>query len=242
VHKVFDYNVHHESFQHYVSTANPQHLPPTSIAMIGRQDQANHQYDIRDFWAAADNGNLPAVSYLKAPSYEDGHAGYSDPLDEQRFLVQTINRLEKLPTRKSTAVVINWDDSDGWYDHQIGPIIYQSQASLDTLTNPGLYGSNSMRVPMSDSGAPEQGRCGVGPRIPLLVISPFSNSNYVDNTFTDQTSIVRFIEDNWLVGQRIGGGSKRRDRRNAGQHAGLRPARRTAAVPEPDHRGADGLG
>jgi phospholipase C len=92
-----DYIPHHEPFQYYASTANPEHLPPTSIAKIGYQDQANHQYDLKDFWAAADHGNLPAVSYLKAPAYEDGHAGYSDPIDEQQFLVNTINALEKLP-------------------------------------------------------------------------------------------------------------------------------------------------
>jgi phospholipase C len=69
---VNDYNVHHEPFQYYRSTANPTHLPPTSIAMIGRQDQANHQYDLRDFWAAADRGILPSVSYLKAAAYQDG--------------------------------------------------------------------------------------------------------------------------------------------------------------------------
>jgi phospholipase C len=204
---VNDYIPHHEPFQLYASTANPQHMPPTSIAAIGHQDQANHQYDIRDFWAAADSGNLPQVSYLKAPAYEDGHAGYSDPLDEQRFLTETINRLEKLPTWNSTAVIVNWDDSDGWYDHQIGPIVRQSQTALDALTGSGECGSNPLRVPLTEEGAPEQGRCGVGPRLPLLAISPFSKVNYVDSTFTTQTSIVRFIEDNWLAGVRIGGGS-----------------------------------
>ncbi|MGH2831267.1 MAG: phospholipase C [Solirubrobacteraceae bacterium] len=205
--EVNDYIPHHEPFQYYASTANPQHLPPTSITMIGRQDQANHQYDIRDFWAAADAGNMPAVSYVKAPAYEDGHAGYSDPLDEQRYLAEFINRLEKLPTWSSTAVVINWDDSDGWYDHQIGPIVRQSQTALDALTGTGECGSNPLRVPLTEEGAPEQGRCGVGPRLPLLVVSPYAKSNYVDDMFTTQTSIVRFIEDNWLGGQRIGGGS-----------------------------------
>jgi hypothetical protein len=39
------------------------------------------------------------------------------------------------------------------------------------------------------------------------VISPFAKHNFVDHTVTDQTSILRFIEDNWLSGQRIGGGS-----------------------------------
>jgi phospholipase C len=197
-----DYNPHHEPFQYYASTANPKHLPPTSVSMIGQQDQANHQYDLKDFWGAADNGNLPAVSYLKAADYQDGHAGYSDPLDEQTFITQTINRLEKLSSWKSTAVVIAYDDSDGWYDHQMGPVTTQSQTPLDALTGTGSCGTSTAKVP---SG--QQARCGVGPRQPLLVISPYSKTNYVDNTFTDQSSVVKFIEDNWLGSQRIGGGS-----------------------------------
>ena len=50
------------------------------------------------------------------------------------------------------------------------------------------------------------GRCSPGVRTPLLVISPWAKPNYVDHTFTIQTSIIRFIEDNWNLG-RIGGGS-----------------------------------
>jgi phospholipase C len=92
-----DYIPHHEPFQYYPSTANPHHLPPSSVDKIGQSDQANHQYDLSDFWAAADAGHLPAVSYLKAPGYQDGHAGYSDPLDEQQFLVDTVNHLQRLP-------------------------------------------------------------------------------------------------------------------------------------------------
>ncbi len=175
--------------------------------MIGDQDQANHQYDLKDFWAAADRGNLPAVSYLKAADYQDGHAGYSDPLDEQAFLAETINRLERLPSWNSTAVVIAYDDSDGWYDHQMGPIITQSQTSLDALTG-GSCGTNPAMVPSTDSGVAEQARCGVGPRLPLLVVSPLAKQNFVDNTFTTQTSIVRFIEDNWLGGERLGNGAQ----------------------------------
>jgi phospholipase C len=172
-----DYNPHHEPFQYFASTANPLHKPPTSVAMIGHQDQANHQYDLKDFWAAADSGNLPSVSYLKAADYQDGHAGYSDPLDEQTFLVDTINHLQQLPSWTSTAVVILYDDSDGWYDHQMGPILTQSQTPLDALTGTGSCGANTAMVPTNASGGLEQARCGVGPRQPLLVISPFSKQN-----------------------------------------------------------------
>jgi phospholipase C len=197
-----DYSPHHEPFQYYASTANPKHVPPTSVAMIGRQDEANHQYDRKDFWAAADNGGLPAVSYLKAARYQDGHPGNSDPLDEQKFLTETINHLEKLPSWKSTAVAIAYDDSDGWYDHQMGPVTTQSQTALDALSGTGACGTNPAEVP---SG--QHARCGVGPRQPLLIVSPYSKRNFVDNTFTDQSSVVRFIEDNWLSGRRIGSGS-----------------------------------
>ena len=193
---VTDYIPHHEPFQYYQSTANPNHLPPTSIRMIGKTDQANHQYDLSYFWQAADSGYLPAVSFLKAPGYQDGHAGYSDPLDEQQFLVDTINHLETLPTWSSTAVVIAYDDSDGWYDHVMGPIVSQSNdPAYDALTDPGQCGTAA-------AGAYED-RCGFGPRLPLLVISPYARQNSIDSTVTDQTSIIRFIEDNWSLG-RIG--------------------------------------
>jgi phospholipase C len=194
---VTDYIPHHEPFQYYASTANPMHLPPTSVAMIGHSDQANHQYDIADFWASADSGNLPAVSYLKAPAYQDGHAGYSDPLDEQTWLVGTINHLERLPTWRTTAVVITWDDSDGWYDDVLAPVVRASAVStLDSLSAAGVCGPSKL-VPTTSGGTPEEGRCGLGPRLPFLVISPWAKSNYVSNVLVDQSSIVTFIEQNW---------------------------------------------
>jgi len=74
-------------------------------------------------------GNLPAVSILKAPADMDGHAGYSDPLLEQEFLVNTINAIQKSKFWQSTAIIISYDDSDGWYDHQMSPIINSSSAT-----------------------------------------------------------------------------------------------------------------
>ena len=92
-----DYIPHHEPFQYYKQSANPHHLPPTSIAAIGSTDQANHQYDTSDFFSALAAGNLPAVSYVKAAAYQDGHAAYSNPLDEQTFVVNTVNSIMQSP-------------------------------------------------------------------------------------------------------------------------------------------------
>lgn len=189
-----DYLPHHEPFQYYKTIANPDHLPPKSVEMIGWTDQANHQYDISDFWNAVESGNLPAISFLKAPSYQDGHAGYSNPLEEQTFIVDTINRIQKLPEWNSTAIIIAYDDSDGWYDHVMPPIVSQSDdPNTDALLGSGLCGKPSPEM--------YKDRCGYGPRLPLLIVSPYSKVNYVDHQIIDQTSILGFIEDNWNLGQ-----------------------------------------
>jgi phospholipase C len=206
--KKADYIPHHQPFQYYKTTANLTHVRPTSTAMIGHQgDAANHQYDVSDFYAAVSAGNFPAVSFLKAPGFQDGHAGYSDPLDEQAFVAHVINYLMTNSNAwGSTAVVIAYDDSDGWYDHQMPPTVNQSATASDGLTGVGLCGSGTAALAGATATAVHaQGRCGYGPRLPLLVVSPYAKANFVDHTVTDQSSITRFIEDNWLNGQRIQG-------------------------------------
>jgi phospholipase C len=195
--EVTDYVPHHDPFQYYASTANPKHLPPTSEKAIGHTDQANHQYDISDFAETIKDGNLPAVSFLKPAAYQNAHPGNSDPLDEQTFLVNTINDIQQSGYWASTAIIITYDDSDGWYDHQEGPIVNGSNTAEDTAICSAV--ANTL------SSNPD--RCGYGPRLPLIVLSPYTRSNYVSNNLTDTASITKFIEDNWLGGERLGGGS-----------------------------------
>ncbi len=202
-----DYIPHHQPFQYYASTANPTHIRPASTAAIGTPAEtgtgkANHQYDILDFNAALAAGNLPAVSFLKASGYQDGHAGYSDPLDEQTFVVNEINAIENSSFWSSTAIIIAYDDSDGWYDH-LNNFVNGSQTTADAAG----FCAKAPTLAGVTSTAPVQGRCGYGPRLPLLVISPWAKKNFVDNTVTDQSSITRFIEDVFLSSARIGGGS-----------------------------------
>jgi len=207
-----DYIVYLQPFQYYASTRNPQHTRPSSLPDIGTNaDVANHQYDITDFTAAMAAGNMPAVSFLKPPAYQDGHAGFSDPLDEQKFVVDIVNAIQQSEFWPSTAILIAYDDSDGWYDHEMN-IVNGSASTRDALIRPGQCGSatetSANALPGVNSGtAHAQGRCGYGPRLPLLVISPWAKSNYIDSTVTDQTSIDHFIEDVFLRSQRIGNGS-----------------------------------
>jgi phospholipase C len=195
-----EYTPHWNPFQFNATTANPAHLPPSSEAAIGRTDQANHQYDLSDFYQTLKDGNLPSVSYLKGTTEESGHPGESGPLDEQTFIVNTVNQIEESRYWPSTAIVITYDDSDGWYDHV-------SPESAGALIN----GSDNSAI---DTAACEEtrmtvgsgsGRCGYSQRLPMVVISPYTRENYVSNNLTDTTSVVKFIENNWLGGERIPG-------------------------------------
>ena len=227
-----DYIPHHEPFQYYASTANPHHLTvPTDasrsdtlagLQQIGTDTQSyvsgkpqfdtpNHQYDTSDFnqlMAAINNGELPpsalpAVSYLKAPGYQDGHPGYSEPADEQQFVTSTINTLMQSPDWHNTVVIVNYDDSDGWYDHVYSGVTNPSLSPADNLTPTSTTGTTSGQCGPNPQTTPplagEQGRCGFGPRLPMLVISRYARRDHVDHNLSDQASIVNFIEYNWRL-------------------------------------------
>jgi phospholipase C len=146
------------------------------------------------------------VSFIKLPAYQDGHAGYSDPLDEQTGTVEVINFLQQQPGWKDTAVIVTWDDSDGWYDHAFAPTTNPSfDSEADQLNGPGKCGEGSARAGVA--GKPANGRCGPGTRLPFLLISPWAKANYISHDRISEASVARFIEDNWLHGARLGGGS-----------------------------------
>ena len=191
-----EYTPHWNPFQFNATTANPAHLAPSSESAIGRTDQANHLYDLSDFSETLKDGNMPSVSYLKGTTEESGHPGESGPLDEQTFIVNTVNQIEQSKYWPSTAIVITYDDSDGWYDHQAPKLLNGSDNSaIDTA----MCEATPVRV---GSGS---GRCGYSQRLPMLVISPYTRDNYVSNNLTNTTSVVKFIEQNWLRGQTIPG-------------------------------------
>lgn len=228
-----DYVPHHQPFQYYSATANLQHTPVSSVQSVGYSfeqpgntvaEPANHQYDTIDFFNALQAGNLPAVVYLKAPSFEDGHPGNSNPIDEQNFAASVVSALQGAQEWSSSAVIVTYDDSDGWYDHQGPPIVNMSDGVADflnTAASPADGGAGLCNSGVQQGGAgpatamlngvgadgggigPVVGRCAYGTRVPLMVISPFAKRNFVDHTLVDQSSVVRFIEDNWLSGQRI---------------------------------------
>jgi phospholipase C len=213
---VADYVPHHIWFQYFTSTANSTHLRPTSTKAIGYTtvpgtktvDPANHAYDLEDFTAAVGSGNFPAVSFIKQSSFQDAHPGNSDPLDEQAGIVTLINFLQQQPDWDSTAVIIAYDDSDGWYDHVLAATTQGSFSASDFLDATGNCGvPGQTQEPTGVKGGPVAGRCGPGTRQPFLVISPYAKKNYVSHVQISQASIPQFIEDNWLNSERLADGA-----------------------------------
>ena len=215
-----DYSAHYDGFQFYASTANPHHLAPASLGAVGTDtatpgefDTANHNYDTTTFNSlvnaiterhACRRSNFPAVTYLKAPVYETGHPATSDPVDEQNWMVKEINEIESLAhleehgdlphlRRLGRLVRPRVRRRDQPLRHDPGRPYRRGLVRQGSCTRADGYGT----TPIFD----EQGRCGVGPRLPLVVISPYAKQDYVSHAMTTQSSIVAFIEQNWNLGE-----------------------------------------
>jgi phospholipase C len=198
---------HHEPFNYFPSTRNLHHLPPSSPAKVGQTDQANHQYDLNALFNELGDATIgpditgfqpgvtPSSCYvLKAPGFMDGHAQYSDPLLEQHFITQVVSR-DDSKYWKDTAIIILYD-SDGWYDHVYPPLVNASARIPDVE-----FGRTYRNRPVRSSAS---GCCSGTLRLrspDALLASRPSRSNYVDHTVTDQSSVLRFIEDNFSLGR-----------------------------------------
>jgi phospholipase C len=139
------------------------------------------------------SGQLPSVSWIAAPEAYTEHpawpAGYG-----AFYTAGVLNALTSNPEVWSkTALLINWDENDGFFDHLIGPypnvgaLAGQSTVPLDNELFGGKAGT-----PGGSNGV--VGPYGLGVRVPLLVVSPWSKGGWVCSEVFDHTSVIRFIE------------------------------------------------
>lgn len=117
------------------------------------------------FVTEAQNGNLPAVSWLVTSVQNSEHPPYSTCVGEN-WTVQQINAIMQGPDWSSTAIFLTWDDFGGFYDHVPPP-------NIDTY--------------------------GFGPRVPLLIISPFAKKGYISHTQYEFSSVLKFIENRFAL-------------------------------------------
>jgi phospholipase C len=132
-------------------------------------------------------GKLPQVSWIAAPEAYTEHANWPSNYGAW-YISGFLDILASNPDVWSkTILFINWDENDGGFDHLVPPTPPQTSANgLSTvdITNEIFAGS-----PGNVSGP-----YGMGTRVPLLAISPWSKGGWVNSQVFDHTSMIRFIE------------------------------------------------
>jgi phospholipase C len=136
-----DYIPHHEPFQYYPSTATPTTCRPARSTRSAKPTRPTTNTTSRTLGRG--RRGPPASGQFPEGG---GLSGWAPRVlrsaRRAQFLVETINHLQKLPEWKDMAIVVAYDDSDGWYDHKPSPTVSGSPSPADALTNPGVCGAN----------------------------------------------------------------------------------------------------
>ncbi|APA84378.1 phospholipase C, phosphocholine-specific [Paraburkholderia sprentiae WSM5005] len=133
------------------------------------------------------NGTLPQVSWIVAPEAYSEHPNWPTNYGAW-YIDQVLQILTSNPEVWSkTVLLVNYDENDGFFDHLAAPFAAASSASgLSTVDiTHEIYAGDAKNV---------AGPYGLGPRVPMLVVSPWSKGGYVCSEVFDHTSVIRFIE------------------------------------------------
>jgi len=129
--------------------------------------RAAHIKDAVDFFTDVDHGRLPAVSFIKPDSFDDGHPASSKLDLLEALTARVIDHVQaQKDLFKDTAIFITFDEGGGYWDS-------------------GFFQPIDM--------------FGDGPRIPFIVVSPYSRGGRIVHSYGDHASILKFIERNWFL-------------------------------------------
>lgn len=139
------------------------------------------------FRADVEAGRLPQVSYIAAPEAYSEHPNWPANFGAW-YISQILDILTANPEIWSkTVLLINYDEDGGFFDHMVAPTPPQSPAQgLSTV-------ATTNEIFPGDAAHPA-GPYGLGVRVPMLVVSPWSKGGYVNSQVFDHTSVIRFIE------------------------------------------------
>lgn len=156
--------------QHKQNAKTPGIWNPLSWFDTVKQDsETGNIQSLDNFFTAAQNGKLPAVSWI-TPSGDVSEHPPAKVSTGQAYVTKLVNAIMKSPDWNSTAIFLSWDDWGGFYDHVVPP-----------------------QVDMN----------GYGLRVPGIIISPYAKKGLIDHQTLSHDAYVKFIEDDFLNGQRI---------------------------------------
>ncbi|MEU8979484.1 phosphocholine-specific phospholipase C [Streptomyces sp. NPDC048309] len=137
--------------------------------------------------ADVQGGKLPKISWIVAPEAFTEHPNWPANYGAW-YISQVLDALTSDPEVWSrTALFVTYDENDGFFDHLVPPFPPQSAAQGKSTVDvgPDLYQGDASRA---------AGPYGLGQRVPMLVVSPWSKGGYVCSETLDHTSIIRFME------------------------------------------------
>jgi phospholipase C len=136
---------------------------------VHQDNQLGNIQSLANFYTAASDGTLPAVSWIDPSGCCSEHPPAKVSLG-QTYVTGVINAIMRSPDWYSTAIFLSWDDWGGFYDNVVPPAVDQN---------------------------------GYGLRVPGIVISPYARQGYIDHQVLSHDAYLKFIEDDFLNGQRI---------------------------------------
>ena len=150
---------------------------------------------------------LPSVSWIVAPSYDSEHPGPSSPAQGADYTSRVLDALTANPeVWAKTVFIINFDENDGFFDHVPPPAAPSYQTWAADPAQAVLAGASTVdttgeyhEVMVSYHNNPTEQALlhrpyGLGPRVPMYILSPWSRGGWVNSQVFDHTSVIRFIE------------------------------------------------
>ena len=159
--------------------------------------------NIEDFSAAVLSGALPQVSWIVPEASQCDHPAQSNPADSAHFVSQVLDALTANPAVWSqTALFITYDENDGFFDHLPAPAVPSYNKAGTALVGASTVAIEGEYFDTQNSGLDSRDTIsyrryrpyGMGPRVPMLVISPWSRGGWVNSQVFDHTSLGMFLE------------------------------------------------
>ncbi|MET0284674.1 MAG: alkaline phosphatase family protein, partial [Polyangiales bacterium] len=145
-------------------------------------------------------GTLPQVSWIVATAEGSEHPGPSSPAQGAEYTARVLDALTANPDVWSkTVLILNFDENDGFFDHVPPPAPPSrrddgSFAGDSTVSTSGEYHEQLAPDVSAELEALRHRPYGLGPRVPMYVISPWSKGGWVSSELFDHTSVLRFLE------------------------------------------------
>ncbi|MCA8892786.1 MAG: phospholipase C, phosphocholine-specific [Hyphomonas sp.] len=164
-------------------------------------------YSLERFAADVQAGTLPEVSWILPPKDWSEHPSASTPLQGAEFTARILKALTANPEVWSRTVFFQtFDENDGLFDHlpPAAPPSYTAEGELagkSTVDVKGFYFSDPERnlLEEDDTISGSVRPWGLGPRVPLYVVSPWSRGGWVNSQVADHTSVGMFLEQRFGV-------------------------------------------